>query len=187
MSTTSQALDAATRLDRNRELVRRWFDEGMHQPTAAAARAVSAELFADGFVDHDGSGTATRDRAAWQCAVLDAVFAGFSDIEVRIERLLAQDDLVAVRYLFRGRHTSPFLGRPATGRSIQHTENEIFRIAGGRIAESWGEGTGSARCASSTHPWRRGVRSDGPSRSLSGAGGWPLGAGDGAGAPCVPP
>jgi predicted ester cyclase len=112
----------------------------MNQPDAASARAVSDEVFADGFVDHDGSGGPTRGRAAWQAAVLDAVFMRFSDIEVRIEHLLVQDDLVAVRYVFCGRHTGPFLGRPATGRRIRHTENEIFRIADGRIAESWGEG-----------------------------------------------
>lgn len=140
MNTTHEVVETAAGLGPNRALVRRWFEQGMNQPDAAAARAVSDEVFADGFVDHDGSGTATRDRAAWQAAVLDAVFTGFSDIEVRIEHLLAQDEFVAVRYIFSGRHTGPFLGRPATGRSIRHTENEIFRIAGGRIAESWGEG-----------------------------------------------
>lgn len=140
MSTTHQAVEAAAGLDRNRALVRRWFEHGMNQRDAAAARAVSDEVFADGFVDHDGTAEATRDRAAWQRAVVDAVFAGFSDIEVRVEHLLAQDDFVAVRYVFSGRHTGPFLGRAATGRRIRHTENEIFRIAGGRIAESWGEG-----------------------------------------------
>jgi predicted ester cyclase len=125
----------------NRALVGRWFEHGLNQPDVAWAGAVSDAVFADGFVDHDGTGEPTRDRAAWQAAVLDAVFAGFSDIDVRIEHLLAQDDLVAVRYVFCGRHTGPFLGRPATGRRIRHTENEIFRIADGRIAESWGEGS----------------------------------------------
>jgi predicted ester cyclase/hemerythrin-like domain-containing protein len=140
MNTTQQVVEAAAGLDRNSALVRRWFEHGMNQRDAAAARAVADKAFADGFIDHDGTGEATRDREAWQAAVLDAVFAGFSDIEVRIEHLLAQGDLVAVRYVFSGRHTGPFLGRAATGRRIRHTENEIFRVAGGRIAESWGEG-----------------------------------------------
>lgn len=139
MCSTHPPVDAAG-LDRNRELVRRWFDEGMTQPDVASARAVSDEVFADGFIDHDGTGEATQSRAAWQRAVLDRVFAGFSDIRVHIEHLFAQDDLVAVRYVFHGRHTGSFMGRAATGRRIRHTENEIFRIAGGRIAESWGEG-----------------------------------------------
>jgi predicted ester cyclase len=111
----------------------------MNSGSSATARAVSAEVFAEGFVDHDGPG-GTRDRAHWQSAVVDAVFAAFSDVQVRIEHLLAENDLVAVRYVFSGRHTGPFRGRAATGRRIRHTENEIYRIADGQITESWGEG-----------------------------------------------
>lgn len=121
-------------------LVRRWFGAGMNSGSSATARAVSEEVFAEGFIDHDGTGGGTRGRAQWQNAVVDAVFAAFSDIEVRIEHSLAQDDLVAVRYVFSGTHTGPFQGRAATGRRIRHTENEIYRITDGRISESWGEG-----------------------------------------------
>ena len=121
-------------------LVRRWFGDAMNSGSAATARAVSEEVFAEGFVDHDGPDGGTRDRSHWQAAVIDAVFAAFSDVDVRIEHLLAQDDLVAVRYVFSGTHTGPFQGRAATGRRIRHTENEIYRIVDGRIAESWGEG-----------------------------------------------
>jgi predicted ester cyclase len=122
-------------------LVRRWFGEAMNSGSTSTAREVSEEVFVEGFVDHDGSGQdGTRDREEWQVAVIDTVFAAFSCIEVSIEQLFAEDDLVAVRYVFCGTHTGPFLGRAPTGRRIRHTENEIFRVADGRIAESWGEG-----------------------------------------------
>ena len=122
-------------------LVRRWFEVAMNSGSSGSARAVSAEVFAEGFLDHDGPGRGgTRDRAEWQSSVIDAVFAAFSSIEVTIEQLLAEGNLVAVRYVFSGTHTGPFQGRAATGRRIRHTENEIYRIADGRIAESWGEG-----------------------------------------------
>jgi predicted ester cyclase len=128
-----------THAEQAKALIRRWFGEAMNSGSSATARAVSAEVFAEGFVDHDGPG-GTRDRAHWQSAVVDAVFAAFSDVEVRIEHLPAENDLVAVRYVFSGRHTGPFRGRAATGRRIRHTENEIYRIADGQITESWGEG-----------------------------------------------
>lgn len=121
-------------------LVRRWFDDAMNSGSSATARAISEEVFAEGFVDHDGPDGGTRGRDSWQAVVVDAVFAGFSDVEVRIEQLLGEGDLVAVRYAFSGTHTGPFLGRAATGRRIRHTENEIYRVAAGRIIESWGEG-----------------------------------------------
>lgn len=122
-------------------LVRRWFGEAMNSGSASRARAASEEVFAEDFIDHDGTGSGgTRDRADWQGAVLDSVFAGFSCIDVRIQHLLAEDDLVAVRYVFSGTHTGAFQGRAPTGRRIRHTENEIFRIADGRITESWCEG-----------------------------------------------
>jgi predicted ester cyclase len=108
--------------------------------SAAAARMASEAVFAEDFVDHDGIDSATHSRLAWQAAVLDSVFAAFSDIEVHIEQLLAEGDLVAVRYRFSGTQTGTFLGVPPTNRRIEHTENEIYRVAGGRLAESWGEG-----------------------------------------------
>ncbi len=122
-------------------LVRCWFGVAMNSGSAAVARAISEEVFAEDFVDHDGAGQAgTRGRAEWQAAVIDTVFGGFSCIEVSTEHVLAEDDLVAVRYVFSGTHTGSFQGRAPTGRRIKHTENEIYRIADGRIAESWGEG-----------------------------------------------
>lgn len=78
-----------THAEQAKALIRRWFGEAMNSGSSATARAVSAEVFAEGFVDHDGPG-GTRDRAHWQSAVVDAVFAAFSDVEVRIEHLLAE-------------------------------------------------------------------------------------------------
>ncbi len=129
-------------------LVRRWFTEAMNGGGESTARQLADDIFAVDFVDHDGLGQATRSRAEWLDSVVATVFSSFSDIEVTVEKLLAEqtvdDDegewLVSVRYIFRGTHTGVFRGMAPTGRRIHHTENEIYRIAGGRIVESWGEG-----------------------------------------------
>jgi predicted ester cyclase len=123
-----------------RNLVRRWFVEGMNAGDARRARDISDQIFAVDFIDHDGIDQVTRGREQWQRAVIDTVFGAFSDIEVTVEKLLAEDRMVAVRYVFTGTHTRPFQGIAPTHRRIRHSENEIYRIADGRIAESWGEG-----------------------------------------------
>jgi predicted ester cyclase len=123
-----------------RDLVRRWFTEGMNTGNADQAREISDAVFAADFIDHDGIDQATYGREQWQHAVIDTVFTAFSDIEVSIEKLLAEDELVAVRYVFTATHTGSFRGIPPTHRRIRHSENEIYRISDGRIAESWGEG-----------------------------------------------
>ena len=125
----------------NQALLRRWFEEGMTSGDAVAARRISDEVFAADFVDHDGIDQQSVGRQAWQDSVLDAVFTAFEDVEVRIEHVLAQDDLVALRYVFTGTHRGTFFGVPATHRRIRHAENEIYRIRDGRVAESWGEGS----------------------------------------------
>jgi predicted ester cyclase len=112
----------------------------MNAGDARRARDISDQIFAVDFIDHDGIDQETRGREQWQRAVIDTVFDAFSDIEVTIEKLLAEDQLVAVRYVFTGTHTRSFQGIAPTHRRIRHSENEIYRIADGRIAESWGEG-----------------------------------------------
>jgi predicted ester cyclase len=123
-----------------KDLVRQWFTEGMNTGSADRAREISGAIFAADFIDHDGIEQATYGRETWQHAVIDTVFAAFSDIDVTVEKLLAEDDLVAVRYVFTATHTGSFRGLPPTHRRIRHSENEIYRISDGRIAESWGEG-----------------------------------------------
>ena len=123
-----------------KDLVRRWFTDGMNSGSLQDAVRISDEIFADDFVDRDGVDSGTNTRQDWQDSVLCPVFGAFTDIEVRVEQLFAEDDRVAVRYVFHGTHTGPFGPIRPTQRRIRHTENEIYRIADGRIAESWGEG-----------------------------------------------
>lgn len=77
-----------------------------------------------------------RGREVWKQG-LAIMRAGFPDIEARVEDIFGAGDRVAVRLTFRGTHTGKFQGIPATGRSIEYTSIEIYRIAGGLIAEEW--------------------------------------------------
>lgn len=61
----------------------------------------------------------------------------FPDLEAQVQDIFAAEDRVAVRLIFRGTHTGEFLGVPASGRGIRYVSHELYRVAGGRLAEEW--------------------------------------------------
>ena len=97
---------------------------------------VADELFAPDFVDHNPSNpgmggleNVKRSVADWRRA--------FPDTVNEVEDLLAEGDRVAARWVTRGTHRGGFLGLPATGNRIEVTASGIFRVSGGKVAESW--------------------------------------------------
>jgi predicted ester cyclase len=46
---------------------------------------------------------------------------------------------VAARYTARATHTGELFGAPPSGRTVTITGIEIYRLAGGKITEYWGE------------------------------------------------
>jgi predicted ester cyclase len=62
------------------------------------------------------------------------------DASFTVEQLIGEGDLVAVRLRGQATHTGEVMGIAPTGKRITWTENEIFRLADGRVVESWGEG-----------------------------------------------
>jgi predicted ester cyclase len=72
-----------------------------------------------------------------QSAVLS--HAGLLECRNEIEEVIAQDDRVAVRYTTRAVHGGTLFGIPASGRRVTLTGIEVYRLAGGKIAEMWSE------------------------------------------------
>ncbi|MCA9880449.1 MAG: ester cyclase, partial [Thermomicrobiales bacterium] len=64
--------------------------------------------------------------------------------------VIAQDDLVAIRYTSTGTHEGEFQGYAPTGKSITWTGANIYRIECGRIAEVWSEVDALGRIAQLT-------------------------------------
>jgi predicted ester cyclase len=92
------------------------------------------ELFLPDFVDHN---------PAWGAAgladlktVLQGAHAALG-MSIAYNDIFAAGDKVVVRITLSGRHTGPFLGFPPTGKDVSWTSIEIFRLAGGKIAERW--------------------------------------------------
>lgn len=63
--------------------------------------------------------------------------AAFPDVTVRVERVVAEGELVAVHWIARGTNTGTGQGLPATGKSMEVGGITIFRMKGGLIVEEW--------------------------------------------------
>lgn len=61
----------------------------------------------------------------------------FPDIEIDDEDNIAQGDRVGMRWTMRGTHGGDFWGMAATGKQVEVTGMDIFRIADGRIQDAW--------------------------------------------------
>jgi predicted ester cyclase len=64
---------------------------------------------------------------------------GFPDVVSTIEDLIAEGDRVAARWSARATHLGEYVGVPPTGKEVEFTGISVYRIEGGRIAESWTE------------------------------------------------
>ena len=97
--------------------------------------AVIDELYATDFIIHDplqGDGDLEYFKQYAR-----GVLTGIPDLHIATDDLIAEGDQVVKRWTARGTHKGNFMGVPATGNRIEVTGIEIFRIAGGKIAEIW--------------------------------------------------
>jgi predicted ester cyclase/uncharacterized protein YndB with AHSA1/START domain len=67
------------------------------------------------------------------------IFAAFGDIHVEVNDTIVEGDRVVERHSATAVHKGEFNGIPATGKKVSWTENHIYRIADGKIAETWSE------------------------------------------------
>lgn len=114
-------------LEHNKSLARRVYEEGLNQ-------GLFEVPYSEGFVGHGGARTFTHaegmaEARGWRQA--------FPDLDMRVDKLLAEQDLVAVRWTARGTNTGTGNGIPATGRKVEINGTTLFRIDDGRIAEEW--------------------------------------------------
>lgn len=62
---------------------------------------------------------------------------GISDLEVRVDHLVGEDDKVVARFTLTGTHSGNFQGVAPTGRRVSFAATDIYRFENGRIAEGW--------------------------------------------------
>ena len=61
----------------------------------------------------------------------------FPDMQFEAEDLVEEGDRVALRWRARGTNTGEFMGMPPTGRPVDVTGIDIYRIVDGKVKEHW--------------------------------------------------
>jgi len=69
----------------------------------------------------------------------NAIFGSFTKVHVTVNDTIVEGDRVVERHTAHAVHSGEFNGVPATGKNVFWTENHIYRLQNGRIAEAWSE------------------------------------------------
>ncbi|MHC1946676.1 ester cyclase [Bradyrhizobium sp. UFLA06-06] len=119
-------------IDANKALVLAHYDAvtNRHDPDA-----IRAQLAPDFFDHAAGKRLSAEDVIAHSAAMHET----FADLSAVAECLVAERDIVAGRFVWRGRHRSPWRGIQPTGRHVEFRGMTFWRIQDGRIFERWAE------------------------------------------------
>lgn len=110
----------------NEETMRRWFTKGW------LGQNLLDRTFADRFsingvvVGREGPRRNVRNR-----------LIGFPDLQAAVEDLLSVRDRTVIRVRWRGTHTGPYGGVPATGNPVDIRIMTIWRFEEGLAVEDW--------------------------------------------------
>ena len=119
--------------EENKALVRRWFEELFNE----AKLDLADEIVTPEHVSHDPSTPEHLPGPEGERQLVTLVRGAFPDGRITIEDLVAEGDRVAVRWTFRGTHRGEFVGVAPTGNRVEMGAMDLFRVAGGKIAETW--------------------------------------------------
>ncbi|HYB86200.1 MAG TPA: ester cyclase [Streptosporangiaceae bacterium] len=108
--------------------------QGIYEAINTGNLALLEKFVAPDYVEHT-DGFQGVEPFAQQVA---AFRAGFPDLHVSIDELLADGDRFASRTTVTGTHTGELMGMPATGRRISVEAVDIGRIEHGQAKERWG-------------------------------------------------
>jgi predicted ester cyclase len=122
-------------VEKNKAVVRRVFTEILSE----GKFEVGAEIYAKDYVNH---GT-TKDIGFAASQASDHGWrAAFPDLEMTVEKEIANGDYVTVLWRGRGTNTGSGNGLNATGKKVDGRGISIFRVADGKIEEEWTEYSG---------------------------------------------
>jgi len=123
-------LFASSLSEQNKAIARRAFEEILSQGHFKLAE----ELYAKDFVNHGIHRDASLEEDQ---AALKGWHQAFPDVVISPEKLIAEDDLVAIYWIARGTNTGTGNGLPATGKKAELSGITIWRIVDGKIKEEW--------------------------------------------------
>jgi predicted ester cyclase len=120
------------RAEKNKATIRRVFTDILSQ----GKYEVTAEIYAKDFVNHGttkdiGIDEDEANNRGWRSA--------FPDLDITVEREIAEGDFVTVLWKATGTNTGSGNGLNATGKKTEGRGISVFRIVDGKIKEEWTE------------------------------------------------
>jgi predicted ester cyclase len=116
----------------NKKLIRDYTAQVFNKHDATAAV---------GFMSPDaqwhGGTLGTIQGAENIAGMLGGFFAGLPDLVATEQEMVAEGELVSVRFDIEATHEGPLFGIPATGRRLRWDAIDLYRISDGRIVEEW--------------------------------------------------
>lgn len=121
------------RTEENKAVVRRYAEQVWNGGDLTAVE----EFIAPDYVRHDpGLPMEVRGPDGVR-AVIVAYRTALPDLHLTLDDTLADGDKVVLRLDVRGTHQGDLMGIPPSGRAVEITAIEIFRLDGGKIVEQW--------------------------------------------------
>lgn len=120
--------------ERNKRIVTRFNKEAIEQGNLDAFD----ELIASDFINHTAPAGMPKGKEGMSRFIIGVIRQAFPDLRVEIYDQVAEGDKVVTRKAFHATHTGPFMGIPATGKSIVFPIIDIVRLRDGQYIEHWG-------------------------------------------------
>jgi len=118
--------------EKNKALVHEFFEEAWVKGNVAAVD----EFMAADYVEHPRPSTLPPGTEGLK-QLIAAYRTAFPDLTMTLDDIFGEGEMVAYRWSVSGTHLGDWLGIPPTGNHITATGITIFRIAGGKVVESW--------------------------------------------------
>ena len=115
----------------NKALIRRWFEEVW---TKGRADAIDEMLASDSIIH--GLGDEAMGPAGFK-TFHSAYRSAFPDVTVHVDDVVAEGDMVALRWTAAATHRGHLMGLAPTGQSARFGGMGIVRVRDGKIVESW--------------------------------------------------
>ncbi|MFE3059458.1 ester cyclase [Nocardia sp. NPDC059239] len=125
-----------TTTEQNRALMERYIQQAWNE----GDWSVAEELIDENAVFHDQvrEGKLPPGRAGVRAA-MEIIRVGMPDFVMDLQEIIADRDLVVIRWSATGTHAGVFNGLPATNRVVTLHAMSIVRFRDGKIVEGWQE------------------------------------------------
>ena len=124
-------------LEQNKQLVMRWINEVVNRQDVTGVEQFYAPNSVYHFVPTDPSEQGQIPGPEGERRFEAAYYAAFPDNHFQVEQIVAEGDLVMIRYVYSGTHRGNFMGFAPTGKSFKAAGMDLFRIVNGKFVEKW--------------------------------------------------